>query len=87
MGLANRVVPPGAARSEALALAKQIAQFPQLCMLNDRRSAYEQWVLSFDAAMANENALGRETMRSGETVRGASRFAGGKGRGGSFGDI
>ena len=87
MGLANRVVPTGSARAEAVALAKQIAQFPQLCMLNDRRSAYEQWDLSFEAAMANENALGRETMRSGETVRGATRFAGGKGRGGSFGDI
>ena len=56
-------------------------------MLNDRRSAYEQWDLTFEEAMTNENALGRETMRSGETRRGATRFAGGKGRGGDFRDI
>lgn len=87
MGLANKVVAPGTARQEAIAIAKQIAAFPQLCMLNDRKSAYEQWDLSFEEAMANENRLGRDVMRSGETVTGAARFAGGKGRGGSFDDI
>lgn len=87
MGLANRIVPKGTARQEAVAIAKQIAAFPQLCMLNDRKSAYEQWDLPFEEAMANENRLGRDVMRSGETVTGATRFAGGKGRGGSFEDI
>ena len=47
----------------------------------------EQWNLSFDEAMANENRLGHEVLASGETVAGASRFASGKGRGGSFQDI
>ncbi len=87
MGLANRVVPRGAALEEALTIARQIAGFPQECMKNDRRSACDQWDLSFDAAMANEARLGRATLESGETVAGARRFASGRGRGGSFEDL
>ena len=87
MGLANRVVAEGQALEEAVKLAEQIAQFPQRCMLSDRQSAYDQWDLSFDDAMANENRLGRAVIASGETVVGATRFAEGKGRGGSFEDI
>lgn len=87
MGLANRVVPEGQALQEAIKIAEQIAQFPQRCMLSDRQSAYDQWDLSFDDAMANENRLGRAVIASGETVVGATRFANGKGRGGSFEDI
>jgi len=87
MGLANRVVPKGAALEEAIAIAEQIARFPQDCLRNDRRSAYEQWDLSFDEAMANEARLGRATLESGETLSGAQRFASGHGRGGSFSDI
>ena len=87
MGLANRVVPKGTARQVAIDLAQQVARFPQTCMRNDRRSAYEQWDLSFDEAMANESRLGRSTLESGETVMGAQRFSAGHGRGGSFDDI
>lgn len=87
MGLANRVVEKGAALAEAMEIARQIARFPQRCLLSDRKSAYEQWDLSFEEAMANENRLGRDTVLSGETVAGASRFASGKGRGGRFDDL
>ncbi len=87
MGLANRVVASGTAREEAIAIARQIAAFPQQCMRNDRRSACEQWGMSFADAMTNENRLGRQTLASGETLTGASRFAAGHGRGGSFDDI
>ncbi len=87
MGLANRVVPTGTALEAAVELAEQIAAFPQLCMRSDRRSAYEQWGMDFDDAMANEGRLGDATMRSGETRAGAQRFASGKGRGGRFDDI
>jgi enoyl-CoA hydratase len=87
MGLANRVVAPGTALDEAVALAEELLRFPQTCMLNDRRSVYDQWDLSFDAAMANEALLGRLTMRSGETVEGARRFSDGRGRGGRFDDL
>lgn len=84
MGLANRVVEDGQALTAAIALAKQIAVFPQGCMRNDRRSALDQWSLDWDAATAREIALGNETLSSGETLAGATRFAGGQGRGGTF---
>ncbi|MEH6518190.1 MAG: crotonase/enoyl-CoA hydratase family protein [Halioglobus sp.] len=87
MGLANRVVATGTAKDEAIALARQISKFPQHCMRNDRQSACEQWGLSFEDAMSNENRLGREVLLSGETLTGATRFASGHGRGGSFEDI
>ena len=36
MGLANRLVPKGETRAHAVALAKDIAKFPQTCMRADR---------------------------------------------------
>lgn len=84
MGLANRVVPHGQSREQAEALAHQIAGFPWNCVLSDRRSAYEALVLPFEEAMENEFKLGLATIKSGETVAGASRFAEGAGRHGSF---
>jgi enoyl-CoA hydratase len=87
MGLVNRVVPVGEARAAAEALAHEIARFPEICMRADRRSAYEQWDLPLDRALANEYARGWEAIRAGETVEGAKRFASGKGRGGRFDDI
>lgn len=87
MGLANKVVATGTAREEAIALAEQLSRFPQTCLRNDRASAYEQWSLDFDHAMANESRYGHETMISKETETGASRFVSGKGRSGNFDDI
>ena len=85
MGLANRVVPRGEARAAAIALAKEIAAFPQACLRNDRRSAIDQWSLSWEEATAHETRLGLATLASGETAGGAARFAAGAGRGGAFG--
>ncbi|HEY5337548.1 MAG TPA: crotonase/enoyl-CoA hydratase family protein [Rhizomicrobium sp.] len=87
MGLANRVVPKGEALKAALELAYAIARFPQTCMKGDRQSVYEQWDLVYAHAMANELAHGRQTLKSGETRQGASRFAAGHGRGGRFDDL
>lgn len=84
MGLANRVVADGEALAAAVALARQIAAFPQTCLRNDRRSAMEQWSLDWDAATAFEIGVGLETLSSGEAVAGAARFSGGEGRGGQF---
>ncbi len=84
IGLANRVVEDGEALDQAVALAKQIAAFPQLCMRNDRLSMYRQWGLDQEAAMKNEFRLGKQTMDSGETVSGATAFTKGKGRHGVF---
>jgi enoyl-CoA hydratase len=84
MGLANRVVADGEALAAAQALAREISQFPQLCMRNDRLSACEQWGLRHDTAMANEFERGIDVVKSGETLAGASRFAAGAGRHGAF---
>jgi enoyl-CoA hydratase len=80
IGLANRVVPAGAARAEAEALARTLADLPQTCLRSDRRSAYESWSLDLDAALAREYVLGRATRDSGESREGAARFAAGEGR-------
>lgn len=83
MGLVNRVVEPGHALEAAVALAHDLAAFPQRCLRNDRRSAYDQWALELDDATRHEIRLGLDTIRSGETVAGASDFAAGQGRHGA----
>lgn len=87
IGLANRIVEEGEALAAAKKLAEQISAFPQLCMRNDRMSAYEQWNLPLEMALANEFTKGMETINSEETIIGAKRFASGKGRHGNFKDI
>jgi enoyl-CoA hydratase len=84
-GLANRLCGPGRALAVALELAGQIAAFPQVCVRNDRRSAYDQWGMGLTGALARETELGLATIASGETVAGAARFAAGAGRHGTFG--
>jgi enoyl-CoA hydratase len=84
MGLANRLVAPGAALAEARALAAQLARFPQRCLRSDRLSAHEQWSLDLPRALANETRLGMQVIASGETRAGAARFAGGAGRHGAL---
>ncbi|MEM9069814.1 MAG: crotonase/enoyl-CoA hydratase family protein [Myxococcota bacterium] len=82
MGLANRVVPKGRARETAEALAATLAKFPQQCLRADRHSAYTQ------AGKPLEDALRAEFLGGGvaleEAAQGASRFAKGAGRHGSF---
>lgn len=84
MGLVNRLAKPGQAIDRAMELADQIAAFPQICLRNDRRSVYDQWSLSEADALRNETRLGLETLKSGETVAGATRFKTGAGRHGAF---
>jgi len=83
IGLVHRVAPNGASRQMAEELARELAQFPQVCMRGDRLSAYEQFDLSFDEAMVNEFNRGLAALAE-ETSSGAKRFASGAGRHGSF---
>ena len=87
IGLANRVVDEGESLAAALELAQQLSRYPQACLRSDRLSAYEQWGLSLEAALANEFARGMTVIGSGETASGANRFAAGRGRHGDFEDI
>ncbi len=84
MGLANRLVEKGQTLAAARELAADLCAFPQRCLRSDRLSSYQQWDMSLDDALANETALGREVIRSGETREGARRFAAGEGRHGRF---
>ena len=79
-GLANRVVPAAQLDSVARELALSIAALPQTCLRNDRLSALQQWALPEDAALRREFEWGRQTLASGETVAGATRFGQGEGR-------
>jgi len=81
IGLANRVVPHGAARAAAEELAAQIAEFPQIGLRTDRRSAHEQADFDFAEAMRNELRHGNRALEGGARD-GARRFAAGAGRGG-----
>ncbi len=83
-GLVNRLVKPGELTERTRELALQIAAFPQICMRNDRRSAYEQWTLDEAEAIRTEFRHGRKTLESGETVAGATRFTKGQGKHGTF---
>jgi len=80
MGLVHRVVPKGAARAAAEALALEIASLPQTCLRSDRRSAYEGVGRPTEDALANEFRLGVATLSSGESREGATRFVEGAGR-------
>ncbi len=82
IGLANRVVPRGAAREEAESLARAIAAFPQACMKADRMSTYDGLDAPFFDALRAEFERGVAAV-SAEGRAGARRFAAGAGRGGS----
>lgn len=84
MGLVNRLTPPGEALPAAIELGRQIAAFPPVCTRNDRLSSYAQWSLELDEALARELRYGQDTIGSGETRDGATRFADGAGRHGTF---
>lgn len=76
MGLANRVVPTGTARAAAEALARELCQFPQVCLRTDRLSVYRQEDLDFEAAMRNEFENGLQVLWA-EGISGAGQFAAG----------
>lgn len=83
-GLVNRLVDKGQALGGALALARELADFPPLCLRADRMSALTQWGEPVDDALRAEHQRGIEVIRSGETRDGATRFVQGAGRHGRF---
>ncbi len=86
IGACEKVVPVGAARREAEALAHEIARFPQACVRADRRSVFLQHGLSVREAMRREwdNSV---AVVEAEGIDGAARFAGGSGRHGDFSNL
>jgi enoyl-CoA hydratase len=86
IGLCERLVPDGASRAAAEALAHEIARFPQGCMRADRRSVHLQEGLSEMEGLRAEWACSAAMVER-EGAAGAARFASGKGRHGGFEDI
>ena len=85
IGLCEYVVPEGEARAKAEVLAHDMCRFPQACMRADRRSARAQHGLAERDALRQEWWNSKAEVARG--IEGAARFAGGKGRGGDFGDV
>jgi enoyl-CoA hydratase len=85
IGLVNRLAPEGEALNAAVALAREIAAFPQIALRNDRMSAIEQWFMHEPEAIQNEVRHGLATLASGESLEGARRFVKGDGRHGEGG--
>jgi enoyl-CoA hydratase len=83
IGLATRKVARGTTRSEAEALARQIAGFPPVAMTSDRQSAYESFDRDQASAVRREMELSLAARRQ-ESQKGAARFATGEGRHGKF---
>jgi enoyl-CoA hydratase len=86
IGLCEKVVAHGAAREAAEEMARQIARFPQACVRADRLSAYRAWGRSVREGLESEWATSAGIVKA-EGIRGATRFAEGKGRHGDFGEI
>ncbi|MGE3142334.1 MAG: crotonase/enoyl-CoA hydratase family protein [Hyphomonadaceae bacterium] len=82
-GLVNRLAPEGEALRAALALAHEIARFPQACLRADRASVFAGWSLDMAEALAREAKRGVPVIAR-EGAAGAARFVGGAGRGGDF---
>ena len=86
IGLCEKVVPHGRAREAAEEMAQEIARFPQECMRADRLSAYRAWGKPVREGLEIEWATSARILKA-EGIRGASRFAEGKGRHGDFREI
>jgi enoyl-CoA hydratase len=84
MGLANRLVPKGMALQAAIALARDIAKFPQHALRSDRLSSYEQWPLTLEDALRGEFHHGMEVVQSGGMFAGLETFAKTAGRHGTL---
>jgi enoyl-CoA hydratase len=80
-GLVNEIVEEGRHLERALELAEGLAGFPQETMLADRRAAIVGSAMDLESGIAYEAQGGREVIEV--AIRGASRFAGGEGRGGA----
>src|SRR5436190_11267483 len=81
MGLVTEVVPAGRHLDRALEIAEGLAGFPQDTMLADRRAAIEGLGMPLEDGLRLEAESGPATLET--AWKGAGRFAGGEGRGGT----
>jgi enoyl-CoA hydratase len=80
IGLVTELVPAGQHVTRALALAEELAAFPQETLLSDREATLAALGLPLAGGLALEARLGGARIDA--ALAGAARFAGGEGRGG-----
>lgn len=78
IGLVQRVVAPGRALDEAVALAEAVAGYPWACVLADRESLLDSLGAPVGSALRVEAERGLTVLE--EALAGAGRFASGEGR-------
>jgi enoyl-CoA hydratase len=81
IGLSEKVVAPGKSRAAAEAMAQEMSRFPQAYLRSDRLAVYRAY------GKPVRQGLESEWASRGGSIRGATRFAAGKGRHGDFEDI
>jgi enoyl-CoA hydratase len=86
IGLCEKVVAHGMARQAAEAMAQEISRFPQECMRSDRLAVYRGYGKPVRQGLESEWETSAGIVKA-EGIRGASRFAAGKGRHGDFENI
>lgn len=86
IGLCEKVVPEGEARSAAEEMAHEIARFPQGAVVADRRSIIETYGQPVRTALRTEWENGLQAVYR-QGVSGAGRFRDGSGRHGDFENI
>jgi enoyl-CoA hydratase len=74
IGFVNRVVADGDALPTAIALAAEIAAFPWLGVVNDRKSVYAALGHPIEEALAIEDELGRQTIFADGFQDGVAKF-------------
>ena len=74
IGFVNRVVKDGKALDKAVDLAEQLASFPWIGLLNDRRAVYHGLGRDLETALAFEDEVGRETIFAEGFASGVAQF-------------
>jgi enoyl-CoA hydratase len=74
IGFVNRVVPAGTALDHAVELAAALADVPWRALVNDRLAVYEGLGLGLEAALANEDGRGRDTIFAEGFADGVAEF-------------
>lgn len=74
IGFVDRLVPAGTALHAATDLAGEIAAFPWVCVVSDRRAALDGLGMDPAWALANEDRLGREVIAAPGFAAGVERF-------------
>jgi enoyl-CoA hydratase len=77
MGLANEVVPKGAALGRCLEIARLLCAFPQTAMRTDKRAAQAGFGRPLAEGLRLEAELARWALQDAALVEGAKRFLGG----------